>query len=285
MEKFVVLAAANITSHPHPPGVYRALIEDVFNRRQILSYIGSDKIIPGKLNVDLKGAWGTFIVFTDIEFQGEWLNLETLEIASEKLVDDVNIPDNIRPNLRFCSFYFDFYSHKMAFEHVNEEGNKFSISGIQRALRKWFNQGKISDVVDVTIIPMRDSLERILSIKHLNKLIIKVSIPNPDEIDGPYAHVVQKLESQNARSLQITLEKKAGEDSLEPDRETKMLAEAASENGFVKGSGRDKEGAVSYDTKDHPLIESVTRRGLIQFTLANWLANLRRTQIKDDSAN
>jgi Domain of unknown function (DUF4747) len=271
VENKLILAAANIVAQPHPIGIYKDLFTDVFRKRRTVSYIGSDKIVPGKINFQDNSAWGYFIVYTEFEFEGDWVDLDTLDKAADHQINGISIPNNLRPNLRICYFYVDFKSHKIAFEHINEQGNKFSITGIQRALRKWLGSSQKGITVDVTVIPVHDSLTQILSIKHLSKLTIKVSIPNPDGVDGPYARIVGELKEQNAKSIVVVLEKQPRKDSLKPDKETLDLADAGMENGYVKGQGRDESGAVSYNSKDHPRMDLVTRRGLIQVTLAEWL--------------
>jgi hypothetical protein len=273
MEKQVELCAANITSIPHPPGIYRDLIFRVFQKRLMVSYIGSDKIMPGNIefNEDDNSCFGSFIVFTEIEFSGEWLDLKTLAKASTEKIQKIIIPDDIRPNLRFCNFFFDFKKHKISFEVTNEDGKKFSAVGIQRALRNWLSSAGLDVTIDVTILPRHDALSRIFALKKLNKLVIKVMLPNPDDVEDPYARVVQLLEDQKAKSLELSLEKQKGKSTLEPSPATRRLAEAASENGFVEARGIGDDGRVHLSTKNYPMTEFITRRGLIQATLADWL--------------
>jgi Domain of unknown function (DUF4747) len=113
-------------------------------------------------------------------------------------------------------------------------------------------------MVDVTIIPSSEALETIFSMEGLAKLRIHVARPNPDDNYLTHTAVLERLRRQHAQSMDIEYSKERSADKLEPDQETRALAEIAATNGFVNGDGKGPNNEPRHEsTKGHPMVEPI----------------------------
>lgn len=112
--------------------------------------------------------------------------------------------------------------------------------------------GEDSPLVDITIVPEDNTVERILDLPKLRRLKIVVTRPNPEDLTAEYAAVMEKLKSQNAQKLSQELIKAPKVDRLQPDDDTKKLAFVAATNGYVEGEGKEGKNKIVDSTKLHP---------------------------------
>src|SRR5690606_24026820 len=146
--------------------------------------------------------------------------------------------------------------HTMFVEVKNEFGKKVSASRVEKILRKLFSeeiQDENAPLVEVTLIPDEDALNRILALDKLKRLEIHLVRPNADDLD--VADILAELDAQNAKSMEKVLVAVPGSEGLEPDDRTTKEATVAEFNGYVAGSGNEEDGTlVHLSTKEHPRI-------------------------------
>lgn len=251
------MGAVNIAADPHPTGIYRRLFRQVAERP--IRLWGNDwaKItVPADRETAPPSFYGRVLVWTEIDKEGKWLDQRTDKEATVDEKQKIQIPDNLDPNFRSFNFVFLEERHLLILEYRNELGEHFGPQRAERFFSRLLNEETIDDQVieiTVTVIPSNEALDRIYAIARLRWLEIFVRRPNPDDLTADANRILDRLVAQGAKSQTLQLEKKARVKTLTPDEETKGLAEIASTNGRVAGSGKTEDGKPVYEsTEDHP---------------------------------
>jgi hypothetical protein len=127
-----------------------------------------------------------------------------------------------------------------------------------------FETQRLKEFVEVTVTvePSKEALKSIYEIKRLRTLEIYVVRPNPDDLGTETERLLDRLVKQGAKDQLLQLHKKARVPTLDPDTDTRMLAEIAARNGYVQGTGTDENGTrVVESTRNHPKIVSLDLEG------------------------
>lgn len=243
------VSGINIVTHPHSPQGYIDLLYMLFRSRRHVQVYSSLHLMLGELKpIDatngMTGLFGRLYRFVDIDKDATWFNVDKHDEATEEELAQINLPDELRPNTEMFDFVFYPIGHTFYFNM--RSGNKirgkqgnlgpgqvvklFKILTSLQPVQEKFGQ------VDITVLPDTAQLEKILAIHSLQKLVIEVSKPNPDELGEAEAKVFSRLEKMKSRKLrqEIFAEK---HESIELDEDTKSLARVAATNGKVVGSG------------------------------------------------
>lgn len=264
-EKKMDIAVINIVTHPHSPQGYVDLLNDAFELKFPTDYRGGEKFILNKpiaINKErpMEGLSGFFHKFTEINLHAPWMNLHKLEaVESEDGEPVVNIPEEMKPNCRTAPFVFFPRGHRFFFptNHM-EQGTRitFSPAFIAKALMNLFAHENIREKygeVTVTVESSEESIEEILQIPSLTKLILNVTLPNPDDLSGEEAEALKRMQDQHARKVRSewTGSKKQG---IKPDADTKGFMQLSLSNGYVKAEGYNvDEQKVEKKTSEHPV--------------------------------
>jgi hypothetical protein len=261
MERTIRISQINIAmENPHSPERYVELFKKAKKSNHLISLRGTE---AGKLGpMDFRRAegksgyiTGDIYRFINIDKDAQWFNTAKNEPATEEETKEINIPEELRPNLRIIEFVFKIKNHKLFF--VNKDRNNtlsplMAESFFQQLFDKVCLDHRFPSV-NVTAVPDKESIEKIFSISKLKKIEIKLTRPNPDDFEAEERRFLKKLERQKAKRIEETLIAMPGQ-SLTPDEDTKKLARVASQNGVVIGYGKDSSGkAVKESTKDKPL--------------------------------
>jgi hypothetical protein len=106
--------------------------------------------------------------------------------------------------------------------------------------------------INVVVSPSSESLDRIFKLPNLRKLEININRPNPDDLDAEEDKIFKKLDNQNAKKQEFVLTA-IPKQGIVPDKDTKILARVAANNGSVMATGYDaEEQRVFISTEDHP---------------------------------
>ena len=259
----IFLSTLNVAMHsPHSPSRYLDLFWDMARAKRIISMGKIHGAVLGSLELHGEGEllFGEIYRFIRVDPSEPWFNAMTKKAASDADIEKIYIPPALFPHLHSVPFVFNPKSHKLHF--VAKDRDK-SISPavmgkiIQNLINPLIHEERFPHV-EVTVVPESDSLDKILGMHRLNTLVISLVRPNPDGSDKIREKILKKLESQRARRRVETLTAIPGE-SLEPDMDTRMMAEVASENGFVRGVGSDANGNhVEESTNNSPKMTCIT---------------------------
>lgn len=261
-DRTINIAAANITVHPHPPGIYPRLLKDAFALRRSIQCRGDQHLVMRPFHDTGEGVLvGSMARFTAIDHELPWFNSETLDEADEDNVKNIQIPEGMHPNYMPIFFAFFEEPHLFVFE---TKGKDVSISPnmVEKFLKGLFGQPEIVKSygeVNVTIVADVNKLDQILDSQAIRKLTIKIRRPNPDTLNVHRDKVMKRLGANNAIAFEQTLIPPMSE-ALTPDDETKLLARVALTDGEVTATVGDGDGGrvAQRSTAAHPLVEPHT---------------------------
>ena len=261
--KFSV-SGINIVTHPHSPEKYIDLMCELFKIRRHIRVYGSQHLMLGELKpIDSVhgeiGLFGRLYRFVNIDKDSPWFNVAKHDEATEEEVKQIHLPDELRPNTEM--FDFVFYTRGHTFYFNTRSGNKVDgkrgnlspgqVAKFFAALTSYPLIQKKFGPVEVTTLPDKKQLEKILAIHSLRKLVIEVSKPNPDELGAAEKKVFDRLSKMNSRKIRQEIYAEKNE-SIRLDDDSKMLARVAATNGKVVGSG--------YTVNDRKVEESTVKK-------------------------
>ena len=197
---------------------------------------------------------GVFSKYSEIDIDGDWFDLEDFGPAGPDKIDEVSIPETLRPN--FSAFYFSLNeeSHILTFESYSESKGLSALS-----VEKYF-KGALSDSailndfgrVEADIVKSFGEVERIINLPSLKELKIVIRRPNSDDVSGDLASVIEdRLQEQNGEEYEEVTRSKDN-DGLKPNDRTKKLAFVGAENGEVSGKSIVNGIQVSHTTREKP---------------------------------
>jgi hypothetical protein len=258
------VAAINVVLQPHSADLYVSLIKKLCRKRTPVVYRGHGYLLNIYKPVDSSSQQTTLLGqicrFADIDQKAAWVNIMTLKVADDEEISEINIPEKLRPNFVSFNFVFDVRKHLFCFETFthSKTGPKHISAYVVRSVLELFFKGAdfTSEFgqVNLTIIPERDSVKKILEIPKLRKLQIELMQPNPDDLEELERRMLQKLKKQKASKQTTILNAEEGE-SLEPDIDVQTMATVAARNGVVRGEGKDGDGKpIVQSTEEHPRV-------------------------------
>lgn len=245
---------------PHTPERYVELFRKAKNIKQPIGLRGEEAAILGPMDFrtyeNSKGhISGEIYKFLNIDETAKWFNTIKNEPATEEETNAIVIPSELRPNLKTIEFVFHPHNHKLFF--INKDRHHtLSPQLAEKFFQKLFDmtcEKNNIPAVTVTAVPDKESIEEIFSIPTLKKIEITLARPNPDDFEAAERKFLKKLEKQNAKRIETALIALPGQ-SLQPDDETRILAQVAASNGKVVGYGLDSHGKrIQESTKDKPM--------------------------------
>lgn len=140
-DKKIIIGAINITIQPHTPETYISLFRDAYQLKRPANVHGDQFAILSavyKLERDQKEPGpitGDIFKFTNINLASQWFNIETNDFATEEEVNDVNIPENLKPNTSRFSYIF-FPEQHLFFYEGYYDGNTLAPSNAVSVPRK-----------------------------------------------------------------------------------------------------------------------------------------------------
>ncbi|GAA5784682.1 DUF4747 family protein [Chitiniphilus shinanonensis] len=260
----IEIGCLNIVTHPHTPQGYVELLYMAHALRRTVATRKDQRLLIGEVRnlvreEPLEGLVGRLYRFTEIDPDGEWLNLETQAAAEPDELGAVQIPANLRPNMEMFDFVFYPRNHQMYVE-LRSTGKSLSIAQAQKLWKEVFAAPAITEQfgdVEVMIVPDTEALRAILLLPSLYKITIDLIKPNPDEFERASRNVYGRLARMNARRLQQTITAERRE-RLELDEEEKELALVAAHNGSVVGQGLGPNGrVVTMSTDETPWSDKI----------------------------
>ena len=234
---------------------YGALLEDLRSLRRGVRVFGDSYVAVSFY--DSKTKTGTFSKYTEIDIDGDWFDLEDFGIAKPSRIEEIFIPDSLRPNHAAFYFKLDIDLHVITFEKYSE-----SKSLSTRSLEKYFQEilGEESIVekyglVESDIVKNYGEVERILALPDLKEIRLTIRRPNQDDISGSLAKIIEdRLHEQNGEEYEEII--RSRDDGLKPNDRTKVLAQIAAENGQVRAKSVVNGILTDHDTSEVPLTEA-----------------------------
>lgn len=266
----ITACAITITTHPtHSAQGYAQLWMDAFRLRKAIAVRGDAHLMIGSAKPEdpaheTSEITGTIFRFTEIDLGGTWFNLQRMDEAKPSEVAEIKIPEKLRPNCKRFFYLFDPKTHRLVVNCEAEGGSQDSTvrpATIQKFVELLMAEPPIEKahgVVEATVLPVRESVERALGIAQLRKLTIFLKRPNPDGPADLCAKILKGMEEEGVQRKTIESTAMPG-GTIQPNEETRQLAEVARVHGHVVASGMDAANeTVQVDTREHPQIERDT---------------------------
>lgn len=236
---------------------YEKLVEHLVAQRRGIRVYGDSYVALSFY--DPKSNTGIVSKYTEIDIDGDWFDLEDFDAAQPAKLDEIRIPETLRPNLAQFYFYIDAKSHVFFFSSYSDS-KSLSARSMERYFAQALRWRAIEDDfgrVEADIIKSYDEAEKLLSMPHLKEIRFIIGRPNTDLGRGLAEEIEERLESENGDEYEEVIRAKAGKD-LTPTQRSKDLAIVASENGKVETKSLVNGIMTPHTTEDSPLVEKDT---------------------------
>lgn len=287
VNRTIFVGAVNIVMpDPHSPDRYVELLRKAYLSKRAVKIRGQFAGILGIFDKREQEGYhyGEIFKFYDLKVSGKWLNMLQQAPAEEDELQQLRVPDHLKPGLESFPFIFHPDSHRLFFVSRETDAHLGPVDA-GRYFRTLLNQPHLVEEfgeIKVTVIPEADTLQKIFDLRELRKLQIVVSPPNADDWHDLERDIKDRLNEQNAATMVTVLVAEKGA-SLEPDEETKALSSVAQANGYVEARGVGEDGRVeTFSTKKHPMlapaaydIDVETQRTALMQTAIDYLARIR----------
>lgn len=260
-DKKLEYGALNVTIHPHTPEKYLQLFNaarkikssvrlrgDQFGRIGVIHKLARDQEEPGPIV-------GEIVKFTNIDIEGEWYDIESKDVATDKDVAEINIPERLKPNLSRFSFIFFPDDHILIYEGYYD-GKSLSANFAEKLFELALNHPDLTSgfgQVFVSHIPEVNAIDKMLELKGVTNLTLITKRPNPDDLKITEKRVHDRLKRLNAAQEERVIKACNGKELL-LDKELKLEAKVAAKNGTVEIKRYNEAGKKEeLSTKDHPM--------------------------------
>lgn len=203
---------------------------------------------------------GVFSKYTEIDIQGDWFDLDDFDTAAPEKLEEISIPESLRPNHAQFYFYLDAALHVVVFSsYASSKG--LSPRSVERYFAEALSWPQVREVfgrVESDIVKSYGEVDRILDLPDLKELHLVIRRPNSDDVGKSLAEIIEeRLREQNADEYEETLTAK-GAHNIQPNERTRKLAQVAAENGQVSAKSIVNGVLTQQDTTELPLTEQTT---------------------------
>lgn len=239
---------------------YVALFNALMQLKRPVRVRGNDYILMTKFGkigaadpeIEFGGVLGKY---TEIDPDGDWLDMHLLTEAGENRLSEITIPEDLKPNYEPFLFIVFPREHILVFESFSESrslGPTLALKWLSRVTRNKKIKREFGDI-DVDAVPDFDALAGILEAESLRRLEIYIKRVNPDDYDlKDFKRTEERLRAINAAS-ETTIYVPPPQEELKLNMETKALARVGAENGVVSGRIELDGTVVPVSTANHPI--------------------------------
>ena len=262
-DKKITVGAINVTIHPHTPERYIQLFKSASRVKKPVKVHGDQfGLLAGARNLATNQEktgpiTGDVYKFTNIDFSNNWFNIETNNFASEEDLEEVSLPENLKPNSSRFSYIFFPKNHILIYEGYYD-GKSLTPTNAVRFFENILNREDLAKEfgkVEITHEPEKNALEQALKMKYLERLKLTIRRPNPDDLAEVEKDVLARMNTLKVEEQELSY--KSSGNSIEVDKQLELIARVSARNGevFAKGKNTEKR-PVEFSTKKHPLIET-----------------------------
>lgn len=248
----IEVAAINIRIPADKKRDYSALIDEIFKSKRPVKIRGDSFLAITNFDHETKS--GSFSKYFNIDIDGDWFDIENFGPAAPEKVGEISIPETLRPNLSSFNFILNEDLHIICFE-MYSDSKYLSPNSVEKYFREILRDKNIHENfgrVEADIVKSFGEVDRILSLPYLRELFITIRRPNPDDISGDLASMIEEsLREQNAEEY-VEIIKSKNEDGLIPNGRTRKLANIGADNGFVSAKSIVNGVVVPHSTNEVP---------------------------------
>lgn len=142
-------------------------------------------------------------------------------------------------------------THLIFVETKNEFGKNLSPRRAGRIFTALFaNLPVDASLVEVTVVPEEDSVEKLLSLPRLDHVQIHLTRPNAEEFGEIVQEYLEELEVEGAQSQDVVIRRSPKAKTLELNKRHKNMARVSAYHGWFSARGRQKDGE-KFDGSTH----------------------------------
>lgn len=231
---------------------YTKLLSFLFDKKIAVKVYGNSFIAITDFNKST--GRGAFSKYSEIDIDGDWFDIEDFAPADPEKVDEVSIPDTLRPNLSAFHFKLEADIHVVLFETYSES-KALSTRSIDKYFKEVLSDNDVIENygrVESDIVKSYGEVDRILSLPQLKELRIIIRRPNNDDVSGDLAAQIEdRLTDQDGEEYEEIIRSK-NEDGLKPNKRTKKLSIIGAENGEVFGKSIVNGVMITHTTSEIP---------------------------------
>ncbi len=255
----IEVAAVNLRIPDSHDRDYTALICELANLQRGVKVYGHS-FVAIRLFLPEENHLGLIAKYTEIDIDGDWFDLEDFDAAKPEKLDEINIPDGLKPNL--AQFYFQLFPD----DHIivvssYAESKSLSTRSVERYFKEALSWPEITEKfgrVEIDIVKNYRAVDELLSLPDLKEVKIVVRRPNTDDLDEDLASVIEeRLKENNGDQYEETI-KSNDSDNLTPSARTHALGKVAAENGEVHTKSLVNGVMTHNQSASTPLIERTT---------------------------
>lgn len=258
---------------------YKSLLSAIADLKRGVRVYGDSFVAIN--NFDEDDQFGIISKYTEINTEGNWFNTDTFSQAEDEEISNVNIPNELKPNLSQFHFFLDESLHSIIFETYSD-----SKSLSPSAFEKYFQAAVLSPSIrnefgriEISVIKSYAETERLLSLPDLKEVRMFIRRPNSDDLGEDLAsEIEERLNAEGADEYEESIKVK-GSGELTPSERTKKLAIVAAENGHVNVKSIVNGVTLTQGTELKPLIE-VDTFGQESSNLSNFVTLVRKISQK-----
>ncbi|WP_395369466.1 DUF4747 family protein [Komagataeibacter diospyri] len=248
----IEIAAVNIRIPSDRERNYTNLVDCLYKLRRGIKVFGNTYIAI--THFDRNTGIGVVSRYDEIDIDDDWFDIEYFREALPEKIQDISIPDGLRPHHSAFYFILDSDLHTIFFE-VYANSKTISTKSIELYFSGILKEGDVASTfghVEADIIKNYGEIERILHLSNLKELKITIKRPNCDEITEELEKEIEEaLFEQNGDKYVSALY--SDESNLIPNKKTQALAYVAAENGDVEAKNIENGLVVPHSTKEKPM--------------------------------
>ena len=239
------IAVLNIAMHNHDKGElsYEALFQTLNNDDIEVQLDETHAACIGELNTkkqygEQRYFLGQIYKYAKIYPERDCLNTITKKVATDEEKKALIVPKHLRPHFVKIPFIFIPKGHRL---YIQTKHNN-DLFGITRA-KKLFELlvqnkeifQKFGDV-EVTVEPDSAEVEKLINRKDIDKLMVDIVRPNPDDIGNIEQAVFERMKKRNLKKQRIEYTS-VKDENLVLDDDLKTEVKIAASNGKVVAEG------------------------------------------------
>ena len=200
--------------------------------------------------------------YTELDIDGDWFNLDDFDAADADQLENINIPENLKPNLAQFYFELDSNMHILVFSSYAESKglSTRSMANYFREALLWPEIIKSFGRVESDIVQSYRAVEELFELIDLKEIRILIRRPNPDDVSEDLAAIIEeRLRAQNGDEYEEVLRSKDS-GNLKPDERTRRLGNVAAENGEVQTKSLVNGVMMERKTSHTPLKEVIKNK-------------------------
>lgn len=239
------IAVLNIAMHNHDKGElsYEALFQTLNNDDIEVQLDETHAACIGELNTkkqygEQRYFLGQIYRYAKIYPERDCLNTITKKVATDEEKKALIVPKHLRPHFVKIPFIFIPKGHRLYIQ-TKHKNDLFGITRAKKLFELLVQNKEIFQKfgdVEVTIEPDSAEVEKLINRKDIDKLMVDIVRPNPDDIGSIEQVVFERMKKRNLKKQRIEY-KSVKDENLVLDDDLKTEVKIAASNGKVVAEG------------------------------------------------